>query len=161
MTTSIGLIDADPNPNYRPEGPTLTHFRDSNLTKVELTAKDAWQYILKHKTTLTTSSIKLFDDNGNYEETRNFTRTDEQQMDITSPTHNPTATFQELTEQELETLQHPTVESTTPSSTSLSTNMSTPHQPTHNMQPISLLRVTHNQALWFLPTSFQHSHHES
>lgn len=59
-------------------------------------------------------------------------------MDITSPTTDHTAKFQELTEEEFETLQPTDAELTTPSNSCLSKNVCTPHQFTHNMQPVSL-----------------------
>lgn len=137
--TSYIFHDSDTDPDFHPQGPITVHFRDSNITKIESAAKEAWHSIIEDKTPLPTSSIRIYDDSGNYKGTRNFTSIldEQQQMDTTCPSSNHTATFQELTEEEFETLQHDYTPST-PLNSGSSSNACTPHHTTNNMQPISL-----------------------
>lgn len=108
------FYDSDSNVNYHPEGPTLMHFRDSNLSEVETLAKDTWKDIVHKKTPLPSPSIKLYDDQGNYKGTRKFSSSVEEQMQTDT---TPDQTFTELTETEYETLQQTDTESI-PSTTS-------------------------------------------
>ena len=63
------FFDSDTDASYRQEGPTLMHFRTSNLHDVELTS---WQQIVQ---ALPTPQIRLFNANGEYTGTRVVSQT--------------------------------------------------------------------------------------
>ncbi len=117
------FYDSDSNANCHPEGPTLMHFRDSNLSEVETLANDTWKDIVQKKTPLPIPSIKLYDDQGNYKGTRKYSSSFEELMQTDT---TPGQTFTELTENEYETLQQTDTESTL-SSTGSEFVTSSPH----------------------------------
>ncbi len=69
------FFDSDTDASYRQEGPTLMHFRTSNLHDVELTSQKAWQQIVQSKTALPTPQIRLYNANGEYIGTRVVSQT--------------------------------------------------------------------------------------
>ncbi len=85
---SYKFFDSDTDASYRPEGPVLMHFRSSTLPEVQVNSHKAWQHIVDNKIPLPTSSIRVYDTQGEYVGTRVLTTTTKNNQ------------FSELTEQE-------------------------------------------------------------
>ena len=103
-TLHYRFFDSDTDPDSRPEGPTLMHFREANLTDVQAIAKTKWTTIVDNKTVLPAPSIRVFDHNGDYKGTRFFRHPPDQQQPMDTTT-TPEQTFPEVTEEEFQRLE--------------------------------------------------------
>ena len=63
-TNGFLFHDADKDPDTRPEGPKLLHFRSSSMKMIAERQDTAWRKVLATKTSLPTVFIRLFDDSG-------------------------------------------------------------------------------------------------
>ncbi len=68
--------DSDNDPNTQPQGPTLQHFRDTNLSKISEESNTDWAEILESSTKLPTPFIRVFKD-GTYIGRTNTTTTEQ------------------------------------------------------------------------------------
>lgn len=69
---SYKFFDSDEECDYRPEGPSLMHFRSATLQDVHARSAKAWKYILDENVTLPTPYIRLYDAQGSYIGRRNY-----------------------------------------------------------------------------------------
>ena len=60
------FLDADGDPDNKPEGPPPLHFRSTQLQDVQLQSEMAWNYILEKGVSLPTPFIRLFHTDGSY-----------------------------------------------------------------------------------------------
>ena len=72
----IQFLDGDNDPDFRPEGPQLLHFRSKSIADVHRQASRDWSGILETNTILPTPSIRLYDPTGNYNGSIAFPSTD-------------------------------------------------------------------------------------
>ena len=61
----FAFYDGDTDPDFRPEGPTLRHFRSCTFQDVQDKCKSNWQLILDSKVDLPTNILRIFDEDGN------------------------------------------------------------------------------------------------
>ena len=67
----IRFLDSANDPAYQSLGPKLLHFRENTLTDVYRQAFHDWNIIQQHKVTLPSTSIRLYDADGDFETTIN------------------------------------------------------------------------------------------
>ena len=64
IVSGVEILDGPREPNFRPEGPPLHHFRSSNLKLEEQQLKQCWLKCLANETKIPHRVIRLYDDNG-------------------------------------------------------------------------------------------------
>ena len=69
------FFDGSTKPDYREEGPTLTHFRDTSAEDTFNTKETVWTDICARKVKLPTESLCVYDDQGDFRERVTFSST--------------------------------------------------------------------------------------
>lgn len=65
IVSGVEFLDGPQEPNFKPQGPPLHHFRSSNLKLEEQQLKQCWQKCLADETKIPHRVIRLYDDSGN------------------------------------------------------------------------------------------------
>lgn len=60
-------IYSEDEPDWRPKGPGLSHFRSSNIKEVAITVQQKWKLCLSGGTILPIKRLKKFDEEGNFQ----------------------------------------------------------------------------------------------
>ena len=68
----VRFLDGADDPNVHPLGPQLDHFRNTTLPDVYRKASQDWDTILHNKITLPSPNIRLYDSDGNFQNTRSY-----------------------------------------------------------------------------------------
>ena len=89
----IEFFDGDMQPDFRPEGPHLLHFRNTTNTESRSRKIHAWKKIIHENITLPTPCIKVYDTDGNILSQKHFHNTTEPQtsqpMEVDISIHSP------------------------------------------------------------------------
>ena len=89
----IEFFDGDMQPNFRPEGPHLLHFRNTTNTESRSRKIHAWKKIIHENITLPTPCIKVYDTDGNILSQKYFHNTTapqtSQAMEVDTSIHSP------------------------------------------------------------------------
>ena len=64
---SVVFHDSEDEPNWRREGPGLSHFRSSNIKGVAITVQQKWKLCLSGGIILPIKRLKKFDEEGNFQ----------------------------------------------------------------------------------------------
>ena len=64
IVSGVEFLDGPQEPNFRPQGPPLHHFRSSNLKLEEQQLKQCWLKCLADETKIPHRVIRLYDDSG-------------------------------------------------------------------------------------------------
>ena len=79
------FLDGSTEPEARPEGPPLHHFRDTNLEEIYREKELAWHKIIEESIVLPTRFIKLYSTDGTYLGQRSFEEPEQSDTDGQQP----------------------------------------------------------------------------